>query len=266
MTRIWENSPQPSWGCEEFLHCCLGVSSTLQNVAAVTRTYWNLPGLTETFQTLQRSDAASSHRIAQYAEYRKNRQKLALVVEVVVRDDVPEPPEKADIPPSCPFVKRVGDRNSDDGGRVRVLDPEDDARPLVLHDTGNAPGEPMSIWQHQTAITPHAWHSAHNLPRTGWFYVYPLFLLFFHVQGPMGKERLGSEKKMTVVTARFDGTTGKMAPQNGFGTTGKMALQNGFGNGFPDVGWKFEGYTYHDDDDDGGDGRAGANPLWCLAA
>ncbi|KAJ2970575.1 hypothetical protein NUW54_g12699 [Trametes sanguinea] len=51
---------------------------------------------------------------------------------------------------------------------------------------------------------------------------------------------------MAVVTARFDGTTGEMAPQNGFG------------NGFPDVGWKLEGYTYHDDDDDGdGDGCGG---------
>ncbi|KAJ2969445.1 hypothetical protein NUW54_g12962 [Trametes sanguinea] len=63
---------------------------------------------------------------------------------------------------------------------------------------------------------------------------------------------------MAVVTARFDGTTGEMAPQNGFG------------NGFPDVGWKLEGYTYHDDDDGDGDGcggtqmSLGANPLWCL--
>ncbi|KAJ2961811.1 hypothetical protein NUW54_g14370 [Trametes sanguinea] len=92
----------------------------------------------------------------------------------------------------------------------------------------------------------------------------------------MGKKSLRSEKKMAVVTARFDGTTGEMAPQNGFG------------NGFPDVGWKLEGYTYHDDDDDGdGDGCGGtqcrlvcrssspflltspcpgANPLWCLTA
>ncbi|KAJ2957973.1 hypothetical protein NUW54_g14565 [Trametes sanguinea] len=62
----------------------------------------------------------------------------------------------------------------------------------------------------------------------------------------MGKKSLGSEKKMAVVTARFDGTTGEMAPQNGFR------------NGFPDVGWKLEGYTYHDDDDDGdGDGCSG---------
>ncbi|KAJ2966642.1 hypothetical protein NUW54_g13746 [Trametes sanguinea] len=65
-----------------------------------------------------------------------------------------------------------------------------------------------------------------------------------------------------------------------------MAPQNGFGNGFPDVGWKLEGYTYHDDDDDGdGDGCGGtqcrlvcrssrpflltspcpgANPLWYV--
>ncbi|KAJ3003190.1 hypothetical protein NUW54_g5430 [Trametes sanguinea] len=57
-----------------------------------------------------------------YATYPKNRWKLALVMEVVVRDDVPEPPEKANIPPPCPFVKWVGDRDSDDGGRVRVLD------------------------------------------------------------------------------------------------------------------------------------------------
>ena len=169
-----------------------------------------------------------------------------MVMEVVVRADIPEPPKKADIPPLCPFVKWVGDRDSDDGRRVRVLDPEDDARPLVFHDTGNAPSEPTSIWQHQTAITPHAWHGTHNLPGTCWFHVNPLFLLFFHVQGPMGKKSLGSEKKMAVVTARFDGTTGEMAPQNGYG------------NGFPDVGWKLEGYTYHDDDDDGdGDGCGG---------
>ncbi|KAJ2988755.1 hypothetical protein NUW54_g9010 [Trametes sanguinea] len=193
---------------------------------------------------------------------------------LVVRDDVPEPSEKANIPPPCPFVKWVGDRDSDDGGRVRVLDPEDDARPLVFHNAGDAPGEPTSIRQHQTAITPYAWHGTHNLPGTCWFYVNPLSLLFFHVQGPMGKKSLGSEKKMAVVTARFDGTTGEMAPQNGFR------------NGFPDVGWKLEGYTYHDDDDDGdGDGCGGtqcrlvcrssspflltspcpgANPLWCL--
>ncbi|KAJ3009040.1 hypothetical protein NUW54_g2931 [Trametes sanguinea] len=210
-----------------------------------------------------------------YATYQKNRWKLALVMEVVVRDDVPEPPEKANIPPPCPFVKWVGDRGSDDGGRVRVLDLEDDARPRVFHDVGNAPGEPTSIRQHQTAITPHAWHGAHDLPGTGWFYVNPLFLPFFHVQGPMGKEGLKSEKKMAVVTARFDGTTSEMAPQNGFG------------NGFPDVGWKLEGYTYHVNDDGGGDGCGGtqcrlvcrssrlflltspcpgANLLWCLTA
>ncbi|OSD06279.1 hypothetical protein PYCCODRAFT_1422595 [Trametes coccinea BRFM310] len=64
-------------------------------------------------------------------------------------------------------------------------------------------------------------------------------------QGPMGKEGLESEKKMAVITACFDGTTGEMAPQNGFGT------------GLLDIGWKLEGYTYHDNDDGGGDGCGG---------
>ncbi|KAJ3002890.1 hypothetical protein NUW54_g5604 [Trametes sanguinea] len=159
-----------------------------------------------------------------YATYQKNRWKLALVMEVVVRDDVPEPPEKANIPPPCPFVKWVGDRGSDDGGRVRVLDPEDDARPRVFHDVGNAPGEPTSIRQHQTAITPHAWHGTHNLPGTCWFYVNPLFLLFFHVQGPVRKKSLGSEKKIAVVTARFDRTTGEMARRTDSGMASRTLV------------------------------------------